>query len=458
LGYEPKWESLKEHSRRFNEEYTPWWFHEVKLGVIIHWGPYSVPGWAPTTGELAKVIEEKGPEYWFKYNPYAEWYYNSMRIPGSPTWEYHRRTYGENFPYEKFGEMLKEEVKKWRPETWTRLFKEAGIRYAVFTTKHHDGFLMWPSDHPNPHREGWQLDRDVVGELARSLRAEGIWFATYYSSGIDWTFNDTVIVDMESFKKAMPRDPEYREYLRNHWYELIDRYRPSILWSDIGYPFEEDLPQLFAYYYNNVEEGLVNDRFTQKHFDFTTPEYKIIEEISKIKWECVRGLGFSFGYNRNEGPEHTLSLEQLVFLLADIISKNGNLLIGVTPMADGTIPQHQVEVLRKLGAWLRVNGEAVYGTLPWEVHRGVAGENIELRFTRSRDGSKLYVFILEKGVRGRSIVLRDLEPAPATSIELLGHGSIEWKRTAKGIEVAIPGEVAEAPAYVLKIEPAPRRS
>ena len=453
--YEPRWESLREHARRFNYEYEPWWFHGDKLGVIIHWGPYSVPGWAPVTGELSRVIEEKGPEYWFRYNPYAEWYYNTMRIPGSPTWEYHRRTYGEGFPYERFGEILKEEVRKWRPEDWTRLFSEAGIRYVVFTTKHHDGFLMWPSDHPNPRKEGWQLDRDVVGELASSLRSAGIRFATYYSSGIDWTFNDTVIVDEETFRKAMPHDPLYREYLRNHWYELIDRYRPSILWSDIGYPFEYDLPPLFAYYYNTVDEGLVNDRFTKMHFDFTTPEYRVMNRVSEIKWECVRGLGYSFGYNRNEGPEHTLSVEKLVKLLADVVSKNGNLLIGVTPMADGTIPSHQVRVLRGLGAWLRVNGEAIYNTLPWETHESVAGEGIPVRFTRSRDGGRLYAIVLERPAG--PTVIRGLSPAPGTSVELLGYGSVEWRATANGLEVVFPRDLPPSPAYVLRIEPVPRR-
>lgn len=128
--YNPTWESLKEHA-------LPKWFDEAKFGIFIHWGLYSVPGWATPTGELGKV----SMDVWFFQNPYAEWYENSLRIKGSPTWEYHVKTYGENFEYDRFTDLFTAE--RWNPYEWADLFKKAGAKYVIPTTKHHDGFCLW---------------------------------------------------------------------------------------------------------------------------------------------------------------------------------------------------------------------------------------------------------------------------------------------------------------------------
>lgn len=457
--FKPDWSSLKIHRDVFTKEFRPSWHHDAKIGVIIHWGIYSVPGWAPPLGELSYIPEIYGWNFWFKYNPYAEWYYNSFRITGSVVSIYHELKYGVHTSYEDFVKIFEEEASKWKASEWVNLFVRSGIKYVVFVTKHHDGYLMWPSEIKNPKKQNWYSTKDFVGELASVCRANGLRFATYYSSGIDWTFNNTVIVDIESLKNAQKFDEVYREYIKKHWYELIEKYKPDMLWNDMGYPFEDDVLELFAYYYNTIEDGLINDRFTSKHYDFTTPEYKIIQKISEEKWEAVRGLGYSFGYNRAEEIKHSLTFEKLLTLLIDIISKNGNLLIGITPQADGTIPLHQAKVILKLGSWLSINGKAIYGTRPWIIAEGIGigfRDGIPLRFARKEN--KLYVYILSKP-RSRKLLLKPFEGVlklkSNTYIEIIGEESIEWSQTSNGIEIKIPKYLSPQPVYVIEIEPVP---
>ncbi len=141
MTYEPTWESVKLHT-------VPEWFHDAKLGIFIHWGLYSVPAWAPTTGEMGKVIAEEGWGAFFARNPYSEWYLNSVRIPGSPTQRHHIETYGEGYSYDRFADTFNHAVEAWDPAVWARLFHRVGARYVVLTTKHHDGFRSGPAGSP----------------------------------------------------------------------------------------------------------------------------------------------------------------------------------------------------------------------------------------------------------------------------------------------------------------------
>ncbi|PHM05577.1 alpha-L-fucosidase [Nostoc sp. 'Peltigera malacea cyanobiont' DB3992] len=176
--YEPTNESLSKHE-------VPEWFKDAKLGIFIHWGVYSVPGWAPLTGEQNKVVAEHGWEYWFQHNPYAEWYYNSMKLEGSDTYKYHRATYGKNFTYDDFIPTFNAAITRWNPSQWAKLFSQVGARYVVLTTKHHDGFLLWPSKTTN--QSGRVAARDIVGELTQAVRKQGMRMGLYYSGGIDWS-------------------------------------------------------------------------------------------------------------------------------------------------------------------------------------------------------------------------------------------------------------------------------
>ena len=456
--FQPTWESIRAHE-------VPEWFHNAKLGIFIHWGLYSVPAWATPVGELGKVDWNK----WFANNPYAEWYLNTLRIQGSPTQIHHFEKYGKDFHYMNFAETFNEEVKKWRPEEWASLFKEVGARYVVLTSKHHDGWTLWPSEikNPNrpPNRQG--CSRDLVGELTDAIRKQGLRMGLYYSGGLDWSYTTQPIVKREEVRGTVIHTEEYARYADGHWRELIRKYRPSILWNDIGYPRQGDLLHIFADYYNQFPDGVVNNRFRQTpqdaqasnsefptHADFTTPEYAKMEEITPKKWESCRGLGYSFGYNQQEGPEHVLKADELIELFVDIVSKNGNLLLNIGPKPDGAISEIQIDRLRALGRWLAINGEATFDTRPWGRASGQTGDGVPVRFTRK--GTTVYAVLFDKP-KTNPVLIRSFRPAAGATIEVLGvRGVLRWSQQGEDLRVTLPARLPGDYAYTLKITDGPR--
>lgn len=441
--YEPTWESLKKHP-------LPDWFQNAKLGIFIHWGLYSVPAWAPPSGELGKVDMNK----WFTANPYAEWYLNTLRITDSPTYKHHVETYGKDFDYYDFIPKFNQEVVKWDPDSWAKLFRKVGARYAVLTTKHHDGFTLWPSSVKNPKRSGTiSASRDLVGDLTEAVRAQGLKMGLYYSGGLDWTFTSEPIKTVPDLMRMVPQSEEYARYADAHWRELMDRYKPAVLWNDINYPKAGEIPQLFAQYYNANPEGIINNRFGAPFADFTTPEYAKYDKITEKKWESCRGLGFSFGYNQVEGPEQVIAADKLIALLIDIVSKNGNLLLNVGPKPDGTISAIQLDRLQKLGDWLAVNGEGIFDTRPWVRASGTAGSGAEVRFTRK--GESLYAFFLDRP-QGKSVTVPGIHAAEGTKVQVLGAPAPSaWKKSGKDLAIDISQAAPGAYALGLKFTPAP---
>ncbi len=439
--YVATWESLRDHK-------VPQWFQDAKLGIFIHWGLYSVPAWAPPTGELGQVDWN----VWFHRNPYAEWYLNSMRLKDSPTWDHHVKTYGASFDYYQFAAEFNRENQKWNPQQWAQLFRDIGARYVVLTSKHHDGFTLWPSEVPNPKRPGQRLtaERDLVGDLTRAVRAEGLRMGLYYSGGLDWTFEPNPIALRPEVRSTVPQTAEYAAYTDAHWRELIDRYRPSLMWNDISYPRTGRILDLFAHYYNTVPEGVINNRFGLPWADFTTPEYSRYDHITEDKWETCRGLGFSFGYNRVEGPEHVIASDKLIELLVDIVSKNGNLLLNIGPAPDGTISAIQLDRLHALGQWLKVNGEGIFGSRPWVRFSARTSDGVDVRFTRK--GDAVYAFFFG---RPKEIVIPNISADSGTRIELVGApGPLKW--TQKGRDVVVIGARPAGPyAFALKIATLP---
>jgi alpha-L-fucosidase len=433
-AYEPTWESLKKHP-------LPEWFQNAKLGIFIHWGLYSVPAWAPPSGELGKV----DPKRWFTDNAYAEWYLNSLRITDSPTYKHHMETYGKDFDYYDFIPKFNQEVLKWDPESWAKLFKKTGARY---------GFTLWPSGVKNPKRAGKiSASRDLAGELTSAVRGQGLKMGLYYSGGLDWTFTSEPIKTMVDLMLRVPQSEEYARYADAHWRELTDRYKPAVMWNDISYPKAGQIPQLFSEFYNKVPEGVINNRFSAPFADCTTPEYAKYDKITEKKWESCRGLGFSFGYNQVEGPEQVIAPDKLIALLIDIVSKNGNLLLNIGPKPDGSISAIQLDRLQKLGDWLAVNGEGIFDTRPWVRASGPAGSGAEVRFTRK--GESLYAFFLDRPA-GQSVTVPGVQAGENTKVQVLGASAPSaWKQNGRDLAVDI-AQVKPGPyALGLKLTPAP---
>lgn len=467
------------------ERERPVWFDDAKFGIFIHWGLFSVPAYAPVgKGTIWEVAAKEGMRGQMKNNPYAEWYLNSLRIEGSPTLEHHRETYGKDFAYEDFAPVFNREVQQWDPERWAQLFEASGAKYVVMVTKHHDGFLLWPSEQTNPFKEGYVASRDSVGELTRAVRARGMKMGLYYSGGLDWTFADFPIENPATYLTNAPQSPAYAKYVMAYWQELIDRYQPDVLWNDICFPRRANLHELFSHYYTAVPDGVVNDRWLQYppitriagipgvrnlvnylgercaaqhgeippqpfHADFITPEYKTFKDIQKTKWETCRGIGKSFGYNRMETAEDYLTAPEAIRMLVDVVSKNGNLLLNVGPQADGAISQGQVDCLLGIGAWLKVNGEAIYGTRPWVRAEGKTTAGDDIRFTRKED--VLFVILLNRP-KQNGVEIIDLHVDQKTIITLLGHDEpLTWTQQSNNLNIMLPDIPQEHAAYSLRL-------
>ena len=425
--YLPTRESLRSHP-------VPGWFEDAKLGIFIHWGLFSVPAFAPRLGHVSEAFTEHYPLS-AVMTPYTEWYDNAVRVPESPSARHHAERWGGR-PYAEFRAPFSAGLEQWDPQAWAQLFRRAGARYVVLVTKHHDGYCLWPSGVPNPHRAGWTSQRDIVGELAGAVRAEGLRFGVYYSGGIDWSFNPKPVRTLVEFMGSVPGG-DYPAYAEAQVRELIERYQPSILWNDISWPTDlRRLLRLIADYYAAVPEGVVNDRWMHRgpalrllglrpvqrlldawlarrirreaakgeyspgivpprpaHYDFRTPEYTSFDEVSERKWETTRGLTPSFGYTRADREEDHESPTELIRSFIDTVSKNGNLLLNVGPRGeDAGIPDPQRTRLEALGDWLRDNGEAIYGTRPWVDAESTTGDGLPVRFTRKPD--VLYAILL----------------------------------------------------------------
>ena len=459
MTFSPTLDSIKSHQ-------LPQWYDDAKFGIFIHWGLYSVPGYAPLAGDIGKIIQEIGWQEWFRNNSYAEWYLNTLKFDDSPTRDYHNRTYGADFVYDDLVPHFNEAIQRWNPDSWADLFQRVGARYVVLTTKHHDGFNLWPTQHPCPRKPGYQAARDLVGELTQAVRAKGLRMGLFYSGGLDWSFNEARIEDLGSVFSTIVQEPEFVAYSLAHWRELIDRYQPALMWNDIGYPSAANLLELFADYYNAVPDGVINNRFTQfraeqatlspeeitqgynPHYDFITPEYQQFDDIQTQKWETCRGIGHSFGYNRAEGDEQLIGETELVHMLVDIVSKNGNLLLNVGPMADGTIPENQQKRLETLGAWLAVNGEAIFGTRPWTVAASKTSDGLDVRFTRS--GDAIYATLLGTPA-ATEITITGLQSTGDTQAQLVGGAALAVQQTADGLRVTLPDTLPAAPAHSLKL-------
>jgi alpha-L-fucosidase len=333
------WESLR--TRPY-----PQWFRDAKLGVFIHWGVYSVPSYG-------------GAE------SYAEWYLRGLQAGAQNRIDFMKKYYGEDFTYEDFAPLWKAEL--FDPVEWAEIFEKAGARYIILVSKHHDGFSLWPS----AFSPGWNsVDvgprRDIVGELEKSVRERNIRFGLYYSLP-EW--NNPL------HRWSIDPHDSIHTYVSEHmipqFKELITTYKPDLVFTDgEWFHHSEDwhARQLIAWYYNLIgPDAIVNDRWGHgSDIGYITPEYSSGGIETDRPWAEVRGLGRSFGLNRNEKLEAYMSPRKLIHLFVRTVAYGGGLTINVGPAADGKIPLLQQERLEQLGNWIRVNEEAIYGSDQWK--------------------------------------------------------------------------------------------
>ncbi|GMU20186.1 MAG: alpha-L-fucosidase [Phycisphaerae bacterium] len=422
--YEPTWESLDQRP-------NPAWFDEAKFGIFIHWGLYSVPAWGP-----------KGK--------YAEWYWHDMMDRNGPTWKFHLQTYGEKFAYQDFASMFKTEM--FDPDHWADIFARSGAKYVVLTSKHHEGYCLWPSAQSwNWNSVDLRPHRDLAGDLTKAVKAKGLKMGFYYSL-YEW-FHPLYKADVKRFVD---------EHMLPQFKDLVQRYSPSIVWPDGEWEHPEEVwrsQEFLAWLFNESasrEDVVVNDRWGKgtrgKHGGFWTSEYgghTGAKVGPQHKWEENRGMGASFGYNRNETIDEYRSVRELIHLLIETVSHGGNLLLDIGPTADGRIPVIMEQRLLEIGEWLKVNGEAIYGTKPWRESKD--GEKV--CYTAGAGGA---VYAICLGWPGREVVLSVPKAGADASATMLGlPGSLKTRTDGGKLIIEVPPlSVDEVPcrhAYVCKL-------
>jgi alpha-L-fucosidase len=455
--YRTDWESLERHQ-------TPEWYQDAKFGIFIHWGVYSVPAFE------------------------NEWYPRNMYQEGSPEFQHHRETYGpqDRFGYKDFIPRFRAE--KWDPDAWARLFKASGAKFVVPVAEHHDGFAMdasrlseWTAAKMGPHR-------DVIGELAGAVRKQRLVFGLSSHRAEHWWFfeggrkfpSDVQDPRFEGlYGPAQPEKSQPDEAFLDDWLartcELVDKYRPQLVWFDwwIEQPaFKPALQTFAAYYYNRSLQWGREVAINYKNEAF--PENAAVLDVERGQLAGIRPLFWqtdtsvsknSWGYVERQDYK---SPGEIIGDLVDIVSKNGALLLNIGPRPDGTIPKPEELLLREIGGWLKVNGEAIYKTRPWkEFGEGptqvVGGSNDtkrepftgqDLRFTRK--GDTLYAIAL--AWPGEEVIIRclgrnsGLAEGDVAEVRLLGHrGRLKWERDESGLTVQMPAEKPCDYAYALKI-------
>ena len=424
--YEPKWSDLDRRP-------IPQWFKDAKFGVFIHWGLYSVPAWGPL-------------------GSYAEWYLNGLLNGDTNRINYHNKNYGKDFPYRRFAQLFNPE--KYDPSEWANLFQMSGAKYVVLTSKHHDGFCLWPSKHSNGYNSfDTPAKRDLLGDLNKAVKDKGLRSGFYYSL-YEWEHPD------------YPNNVAtyVNNYMLPQFKDAVQRYKPDIIFSDGEWDrssLEWKSEEFLAWLYNDSnapKDVVVNDRWGGetrfKHGGYFSTEYDpnsdaMNEEFLRRGWEECRGIGKSFGYNQNESIEDYSTSDEIIRLLVDIVSRGGNLLLNIGPKSDGTIPNIMVDRLLEIGKWLEINGEAIYETIPNRIFNSDS-----ITFTLVKDRKTLYAFI--DRFPKNNLVIKNVNAVGKNRIVCFGSNkSLRWKNKNEDLVISVPRSFRKSlrysPVYVLKI-------
>ena len=426
--FEPNWESLSERE-------TPQWFQDAKFGIFIHWGVYSVPAFCDTS----------------TYSEWYQWWYDT-NSHGGKVRDFHHANYGEDFEYREFAPLFRAEM--WNPDEWADIFKRSGARYMVLTSKHHDGFCLWPNEEASAVR-GYPWNsaetgpkRDLIADLFESCREAGVRPGLYYSF-MEW---HSPLYDNE-------KERYVDEVMIPQIKELIATYDPDVFWPDGEWDHPDTLwrsTEILEWIYENASnpEIVVNDRWGKglrgQVGDYTTTEYGSLGNSSGLgmrkerPFEECRGIGHSFAFNRAEGYDIYASRTRCIHMLIDLVSKGGSLLLDIGPTADGRIPLIMVDRLLAMGDWLEVNGESIYGTTksPFE------GALSWGRATRKGDDVYLHVFDWPADDR---LVVEGLL-TPIRNARMLGARDPERTLSVEGNVIDLAGLHPFDHASVIKLE------
>jgi alpha-L-fucosidase len=469
--YRSDWETLQKYE-------IPQWYKDAKFGIFIHWGVFSVPGIG------------------------NEWYPRNMYQQKEPEFQQHVKKYG---PQDKFG--YKDLIplftaEKWDPADWARLFKAAGARYVIPVAEHHDGFAMYDSALSDWSAAKMGPRRDLIGELSHAVRAEGLHFGTsFHRAEHDWFFdggrtfrsdvNDPRYAGLYGPAHTWLQDPH--QVLMNDWTyvspefaddwlaraaEIVEKYKPEVMYLDwwAGQAnYRHNVTRFAAFYYNFSAQRRIpavidiKDYALDWHAGARDFERGMQESIEEQHWQTDTSISnISWAYLEHDDFK---TPEFLVHQLIDIVSKNGNLLLNIGPRPDGTIPDEVRSSLLEIGAWLKLNGEAVYDTTPWKIY-GEGPTQIRAGFGHDKDtnsyqasdfrftqkGQALYAIDMARPADGRALIgslgSKKLSAGlQIARVELLGSSvKLDWRQTEDALEVKLPDSLPGKYAYVFRIQ------
>ena len=457
--FRPTWDSLENYV-------VPEWYLDAKFGIFIHWGVYAVPEFA------------------------NEWYARNMYRAGDPCHEHHVATYGpvDQFGYKDFVPMFTAE--RFDAERWADVVADSGAKFVVPVAEHHDGFAMYDTKYNKWNAKAMGPKRDIIGELANSFRSRGLTFGVSNHRAEHWWFMNggrEIPSDVQDegyadfYGPAAKQDTQPDEEFLEDWLrrncELVDKYRPQLFWFDwwIEQPaFAPYLRRFASYYYNKgyawgqgVALNYKNEAFPEKAAVYDI-ERGQLADIRPRFWQTDTAVATN-SWSHVQGMKYKPA-DSLIYDLIDIVSKNGALLLNIGPRADGSIPDEDVQILKTIGGWLAVNGEAIFGTRPWKVFGegptkvesggfkdakpwGFTSEDI--RFTTK--AGRIYATVLsevESQIVVRSFGTKlGLLAEEIEGVSLLGHGGeLSWVREDDGLRVSLPSERPSAHALSLRID------
>lgn len=454
-SYKPDWASLKQH------EEIPEWMRDAKFGIYTHWGVYAVPA--------------------YNNEHYIQHMHNQSDYAKLGTHKRHVALYGtlDKFGYHDFIPLFKGE--KFNANEWADLFVKGGARFAGPVAEHHDGFAMWDSKHTPFNAKNMGPKRDIVGELEKAIRARGMKFFTSLHHELNytnvkvkpgWAAADPKYAKL--YGSPMPRE-EWQKMWRDKCIELVDKYHPDIIYHDawLEQVDEDKLKTYIAHYFNDAERRGQQVTVTYKGEDIpegvgmldyenSNPE-TILEKPFLSDYSIGTGFSFSWGYT--EGMQ-IRSGKDIVHKLIEIVSKNGQLLLNLSPKADGTIPDNQKEVVLEIGRWLWTFGEAIYETRPFSVFGETTKEGHQIYYTQK--GKNIYAIFPEwpagqgdKVENDKDVLLKQLSASglkgKVKSVKLLGLKSLEecpFRSSAAGLSITIPAKtrVPSELAQVFRVE------